>query len=265
MTEITAAKEPEIHLPPNSIWPLILAFGIGFLPFGVVFLGMHKGIFAELCFIVGFSVTIVSLMGWAQGVVREKAKPAEAASSLQQKDLIMFLKYFLISEAAIFGALFVHYFYNRFGDQYWPPVGSPEIHTTLPAIATLILMFSSFTCEMAYLGMKKGKRYRAKVLIAVTAVLGLIFLGFQGYEWGILINMDHFTAHTNIYGTLFYMMTGFHGFHVSIGILFLILVYARLEMGHMDEKRHFSLIASSWYWHFVDVIWIFLFFSLYLI
>ncbi|HDS01259.1 MAG TPA: heme-copper oxidase subunit III [candidate division Zixibacteria bacterium] len=264
MNEITA-RDHGIHLPPKSIWPLILALGIGFLTFGVIFIASSRPIFAELSFIVGGSVTVVSLMGWAHSVVKEKAEPGEEARAVQQKDLLMFLKYFLISEAAIFGALFVHYYNNRFGQEYWPLAGSPEIHTTLPAVATLILMFSSLTCEIGHLALKKGRRFRSKTFILITAVLGLIFLGFQGYEWGLLINQYSFTAETNIYGTLFYMLTGFHGLHVSVGILFLILVYGRLEMGQMDQKRHFSMIAATWYWHFVDVIWILLFFSIYLI
>jgi len=243
MNTQASQQQHEIHLPPNSLWPLILAIGIGFLPFGVIFLSAGNMIIAELCFIVGGVVTLVSLMGWANSVVREKADPDDRARTLQQKDLLMFLKYFLISEAAIFGALFVHYYYTKNNLGYWPPAGTPEIHTTLPAIATLILMFSSVTCEFGHRALKQGHRLKSKFLIATTAALGLVFLGYQGYEWGLLLYHYNFTPDTNVFGTLFYMMTGFHGLHVSVGIVFLLLVYGRLEMGQMDAERHFSMLA----------------------
>jgi cytochrome c oxidase subunit III len=265
MTDHSVVHNHESHLPPSSLWPLILALGLGFLPFGILFLTQGNKIIAELCLIVGAAVTLVSLIGWAHTVVREKAAPGEKSRVLQQTDLMMFLKYFLISETAIFGALFAHYFYHRYGMEFWPPAGTPEIHTHLPAIATLILMLSSVTCEFAHKALKQGNKFRAKTLVLVSAILGLIFLSFQGYEWGLMQTHYAFTVDTNIFGTMFYMMTGFHGLHVSIGIIFLVLVYGRLEMGQMDEKRHFSMIAASWYWHFVDVIWILLFFSIYLI
>lgn len=261
----SASHEQGIHLPPNSLWPLILAMGIGFLPFGVIFLSWGNKIIAELCLIVGASVTLVSLIGWANSVVKDKTSPQDRPMTLQDSDLMMFLKYFLISEAAIFGALFVHYFYHRYRLPVWPPAGTPDLETHLPAIATLILMFSSFTCEIAHKAFKHGNRSRAKTMVLVSAALGLIFLSFQGYEWGLLQTHYNFTVDTNIFGTMFYMMTGFHGLHVSIGIIFLILVYGRLEMGQMTPEHHFSMVAASWYWHFVDVIWIFLFFSIYLI
>ena len=254
-----------IHLPPQSIWPLVLSLGIGLVMIGIIVLAHGSTVIAELLLISGGSITIVSLMGWAHSVVRDKSGPTERSLGLQQSDLMMFLKYFLVSEAAIFGALFVHYFYHRYEFEFWPPSGTPELDTHIPAIATLILMFSSLTCELSHKALKKGKRFRSKTMLVITALLGLVFLSFQGYEWGLLISHENFTVNTNMFGTMFYMMTGFHGLHVSVGIIFLILAYSRMELGHLDKKHHFSMLAASWYWHFVDVIWIFLFFSIYLI
>ena len=94
-------------------------------------------------------------------------------------------------------------------------------------------------------------------------ILGIIFLGFQGYEWGYLMNLYDFTLSTSVISTLFYLITGFHGIHVITGLLLLTLAYSRLEFGDMDNKRHFSFTAASWYWHFVDVIWIFVFLGFY--
>ena len=256
----------EAHLPPRSVWPLVLALGITLLPFSLIAWRTGHSIISELLLLVGGSVSVVSLMAWAQSVVRDKKEDHYVGRiSLQQKDLMTFLKYFLISEAAIFGGLFAHYFYTRTHMEFWPPAGTPEIDTHFTAIATLILMFSSFTCEVALKSIERGKKFNTKSFLLLTVVLGLVFLGFQGFEWGILLNQYAFTVETNIYGTMFYMMTGFHGLHVAIGIVFLILAYGRLELGQMNEQRHFSVIAASWYWHFVDVIWVLLFFSLYLI
>ena len=260
----TNEHDQHFHLPPKSIWPIILAFGSGLIPIGIIALSLGYKIVAELLMISGGVVFVVSLMGWAQAVIKDK-EGLEQDEMLRQTDLMTFLKYFLISEAAIFAALFTHYFYHRYTLQYWPPVDSPHLSTHEPALATLILMFSSFTMHMAHGAIEKGKKISCKNWMLFTAALGLIFLGFQGFEWGLLINQFGFTQNTNIFGTMFYMMTGFHGFHVSMGILMIILVYGRLEMGHMNEKRHFSVIAASWYWHFVDIIWILLFFSIYLI
>lgn len=261
-----AVEAEQIHLPPRSVWPLALSVGVGLLPFALIAWSTGHAITAELLGISGAAVTLVSLMGWAHAVIRDKREDVvRERVSLQQEDLKLFLKYFLLSEAAIFGGLFVHYFYTRYHLPFWPPDGSPEVHTRGPALATLILMFSSFTCEMGHRAIEKGKKFSCKSWLLVTAALGLLFLGYQGYEWGLLLTHYDFTVETNIFGTMFYMLTGFHGFHVSVGIIFLLLTYGRLELGQMNENRHFSVIATSWYWHFVDVVWVLLFFSLYLI
>lgn len=263
---VAGHENPHLHLPPRSVWPIILTFGAGLLPFALVAFKLGHSILAELLALPGGVISLVALMGWAHSVVRDKREDVwEGPVSLQQKDLMMFLMYFLVSEAAIFGGLFAHYYYTRFHAAFWPPEGTPHIHTHDPALATLILMSSSFTCEMGLKAIEKGKKLHCKSWILVTALLGLVFLGYQGFEWGLLITQYGFTVETNIFGTLFYMMTGFHGLHVSVGIIFLILAYGRMELGAMNERRHFSIIAASWYWHFVDVVWVLLFFSLYLL
>lgn len=259
-------KAEHLHLPPKSIWPLVLSLGAGLLAFALITWSMGRPIAAELLGISGGSITLVSLMGWAHAVIQDKrADEVREDVSLQQKDLKLFLKYFLLSEAAIFGGLFTHYYYTRFHMDFWPPQGTPDLETQGPALATLILMSSSFTCEMALKAIEKGRAFNCKTWLLITVCLGLVFLGYQGYEWGLLLTFYDFTVETNIFGTMFFMLTGFHGLHVSIGIIFLLLTYGRLELGQMNEKRHFSVIATSWYWHFVDIIWVLLFFSLYLI
>jgi cytochrome c oxidase subunit 3 len=125
------------------------------------------------------------------------------------------------------------------------------------------LVLSSLTCELAHKALLRNRRAACKNWLFVTIALGFIFIGMQGYEWGELLTYYQLTPTSSYVGTIFYLITGFHGFHVITGLLMLFLVYARLEMGSFDRKRHFSMNAASWYWHFVDVIWLFVFFCLY--
>ncbi len=250
-----------IHMPEPSFWPLALALSIGLLPAGFLLLVWgHKG--TALLFLGGLLV-ITCLMGWANQLIRETA----TLPNIQEDDHWMRLgmKLFLMSEAAIFGAFFAHHYNARGYLPEWPPPGAPHLDTTLPAIATLILMSSSVTMEFAHIMLKRGRRTASKWLTLLTIVMGVVFLGFQGHEWGFLKTYDKLTLQSGVFGTSFYMMTGFHGFHVATGILMLLIVWFRLRLGHFDPQRHFSFVAASWYWHFVDVVWIFLFFTIYLI
>ena len=270
MSHKTAA-ELGIHLPSPTAWPAMVTLGFAAIPTSIL-LGEHfNPEISGIVFWLGLLFFGFSLMGWAHEVIKDKNDAhTEAEIEQQQSDLSMVTKLILISEGAVFGGLFVHYFYHKDWFENVLHLGNlrPEglLETSLPAIGTLILMFSSYTCHIAHHAMMHAEKGKAKTYLIVTVVLGLIFLGMQGHEWGYLHGMpEAFTSGSSLFGTLFYLMTGFHGAHVAIGIVLLALVYFRLEMDHMDEKRHFSFIAASWYWHFVDVIWIVLFFTVYLI
>jgi cytochrome c oxidase subunit 3 len=255
------APNEEFHLPEPSLWPLFLAVSIGLLPLGFLLtVWSHKG---TALLIIGGALVVVCLMGWANQLIKETA----ALPNVVEDDHWMRLgmKLFLLSEAAIFGAFFAHYYSTRTSASTWPLPGAPHLKTTLPAIATLILMSSSVTMEYAHHAVKAARRKLASWLTLVTIVLGVIFLGFQGYDWGFLKTYDKFTQSSGVTGTLFYVMTGFHGAHVATGLLMLLIVWFRLRLGHFAPERHFSFVAASWYWHFVDVVWIALFFSIYLI
>jgi cytochrome c oxidase subunit III len=274
MTQKTA-KELGIHMPPLSFYPILVTIGLFFVPTGILVRNYgESGLGVSL---IWFGVVFLgfSLMGWAHEVVRDKADVhTDDEVAQQQTDLSMVTKLMLVSEAAVFGALFAHYFYTKdfiesglsviYESSIMRPGGILE--TSLPAIATMILMFSSYTCHVAHHAIMHGNKGKAKSYLILTMVLGLIFLGIQGHEWGYFAGLkESFTIESGMFGTAFYMMTGFHGAHVAIGIVLLFLAYARLEMNHMDEKRHFTILAASWYWHFVDIIWIGLFFTIYLI
>lgn len=254
-------NEEEIHLPDPAIWPFIVAIGAGLLPTGILLM-VHGVAGGGAVFGAGVAIVMVAGMGWCTLVIREKT-----TIDIQwgNRTLSFAWKLFLLSEAAIFGSFFGHYYYILYHikpGQVWPPAGTPEIHLLIPAIGTGLLVTSSVTCELAHKALLVGRRSLAKSWMVLTLVLGLIFLALQGWEWGIL-GGHNFHPDTNIIGTLFYLITGFHGSHVITGLLLLGLVYARMEMGSFDSKRHFSMNAASWYWHFVDVIWIIVFLTFY--
>ncbi len=258
-----SSQEEHIHLPDPSYWPFALAMSILLIPAGFLMLvwGWGQGLGTSIL-LFGSLLTVICLMGWASTLIKETS----SLPDIMEDDRWMRsgLKLFLVSEAAIFAAFFGHHYYTRAHAAVWPPDGAPHIDTTLPAIATLILMSSSVTMEYAHHLMIKGKKLAARRWVLLTIVLGVIFLGFQGHEYGFLKAYDQFTIQSGVYGSQFFSMTGFHGMHVATGLVMLLIVWFRLRVGHFDEKRHFSFVAASWYWHFVDIIWVFLFFTIYL-
>ncbi|MCC6546077.1 cytochrome c oxidase subunit 3 [Candidatus Sumerlaeota bacterium] len=250
-----------IHLPDPSLWPFLVAMSAGIIPVGILLLIAEKSMGGAVLGI-GIVFVIISALGWCTSVIREKPT---LDSAWANRTLSMGWKLFLVSEGAIFGAFFGHLFYIMYHwhkGAAWPPAGTPPISLIIPAIGTGLLVTSSVTCEMAHKFLLLGRRGACKSMMVLTMALGLIFLTLQALEWGVLGGLN-FAPHTNIIGTLFYLITGFHGFHVLTGMMFLFLVYARLEFGSFDRSRHFSMNAASWYWHFVDVIWLLVFFTLY--
>jgi len=264
------AAELGIHLPAPTPWPAMVTVGVGLIPTGILAQKYFMPEHGMAILWIGVLLVGFTLMGWCHQVIQDKNEAHTDGEIEQQKnDLTLATKLMLVSEAAIFGGLFVHFFYNKdyavnlLGMEFRP---EGLLETSLPAIGTLLLISSSFTCHVAHHAFEAGNRGKAKTYLVYTMVLGLIFLGMQGYEWGHLAGLpEPFTAASGVFGTCFYLMTGFHGAHVAMGIMMLFLVYARMEMNHMTEKRHFSMVAASWYWHFVDVVWIVLFFTVYLI
>lgn len=256
-----AETADHIHLPAPSYWPIALAAALGILVAGFL-LAVWGGNGGVTLLIMGGMATVVGLMGWANRLIQETAELPNVMED--DRWMRVGVKLFLISEAAIFAAFFTHHYYSRAHAPAWPPDGAPVLSTALPAIATLLLMSSSATMEWAHSSLVRGKRKAAFWWLTATLVLGIVFLGFQGHEWGFLMTYDQFTLASGTYGTTFFSMTGFHGLHVAIGIVMLAIVWFRLRLGHFDPQRHFSLAAASWYWHFVDVIWILLFFTIYL-
>lgn len=272
------AEEAEEYLPglnpKPSYWPVLLCVVLPLLPVGALFMIWGSPFYQTIGFwmlVVGGALSLIPTMGWAHSVIVDKWEGHFGAEA-QHKDLALGTKLFFLSEIAIFGSLFAYYFVQRAhaiklthatGETFWPPAGTPLISPTLPAIGLVILLVSSITAEIAHKALIRGKRGLSKDWLLVTMALGLMFLFIQGYEYGILAAGLNFDATTNWFGTLFYSLTGFHGIHVMTGLIMLMIVYGRLEFGHYNPKRHFSMQAASWYWHLVDVVWVFVFVFVY--
>ena len=273
--------DPMSHVPPPSLWPLLVTAGLTVVPFGVVsFLGtLEKSpIFGPLTnpkvglavLLAGAVVFIVCLMGWCHQNIKEKVISHDVVK--QQKDLQSFILLFLTGELAAFGAVFGYFYhqavyYEGFGPAHGMHFGGPMV-----AYATFILLFSSVTCEFAHHALQAHKVMLAKFLFVCTIILGAVFLAFQGYEWGELIQKGFYplsdplkNTEAAAFASCFYVGTGFHGLHVAIGLVMLFMVLMRLEFGHFKGRRHFSVVAASWYWHFVDIVWVLLFITVYVV
>jgi cytochrome c oxidase subunit III len=152
----------------------------------------------------------------------------------------------------------------------WPPKGVEAVSAWhLPLINTLILLLSGTTVTWAHHALQQGDRKGTKYGLIITIVLGALFTGVQVYEYQHILHHNLFfneeAANSSLYGNAFFMATGFHGFHVLIGTIFLLVCLLRLMGGGFSPKQHFGFEAAAWYWHFVDVVWLFLFAFIYVI
>ncbi len=169
---------------------------------------------------------------------------------------------FLIAEAMIFLGLFTAYLTFRAVAPSWPPEGTPKLELLLPGINTIILISSSFVIHNADTAIKKNDVKGLQKWFAITAAMGAIFLVGQLYEYFHL----EFGLKTNLFASTFYVLTGFHGLHVAFGlVLMLAVLWRSFKQGHYSSEKHFGVEAAEIYWHFVDVVWIFLFLLLYIL
>jgi heme/copper-type cytochrome/quinol oxidase subunit 3 len=171
--------------------------------------------------------------------------------------------FFLASEAFFFANLIAAYLYLRVehGASY---LEKEKLNIPLAAVNTVILVSSSFVLTWAVGGLKRGNNRRLAIGIGLTLLLGLTFLGVQGYEYMTLVG-EGLTVSSSIFGSAFFTLTGFHFAHVSFGALLLLVCFFRSTRGHFTEDHHFGLTATEMYWHFVDVVWVILFATLYII
>ena len=169
---------------------------------------------------------------------------------------------FVASECVFFAALFGAYFTVRAQATQWPPAGIEEsLKVALPAVSTSMLLLSSVTMQYAVWAIRRGDRATMMRFLKLTLLLGLLFLGGQMYDYSTL----GFSISDTVFGTTFFTMTGFHGAHVAGGLMFIYLVLARGWAGQLTRENHTSLEACAVYWHFVDIVWIGLFTTLYIL
>jgi len=270
--------DPMSHVPPGSLWPFLVMIGLVIAPFGVLsVLGVlgksHVGPLADPrvgIILIGIAAVIFAycLMGWAHQIIREKRIAHDVVQ--QQKDLQMFILLFLSGEASAFGAIFGYFYHREVHDATFGPLPGMHFGGPFAAYATFFLLSSSLTCEVAHHAIEKGRLQLGRLFLVFTIVLGVTFLGMTGYEWGELLQRgfkatDIAATGSSSFAAIFFTSTGFHALHVATGLAMLIMVLIRLEAGHFRGKRHFSLVAASWYWHFVDIVWVLLFITVYVV
>jgi len=273
------------YVPEPSRWPIFGSIALLLMAFGAASWLNHIEIGPYLV-AAGFAVLIYMLFGWFGTVIRE----SEGGKFNQQVDLSFRwgMSWFIFSEVMFFAAFFGALFYMRVlavpglgsGEtalQLWPnfkaawPVSGPGLAEKfspmgawgIPAINTLILLSSGATVTWAHWGLKKNNRTQLSFGLFLTVALGVLFLCLQAYEYHHAYTEMNLNLTTGAYGATFFMLTGFHGFHVTLGTIMLIVILLRSLKGHFSPEHHFGFEAVSWYWHFVDVVWLLLFILVY--
>lgn len=272
----STGKPHPYHMVRPSVWPLVGAFSAGLLALGMV-LFMHEAKVGS--FPIGFKGAFLGLIAvlavmffWWKDVIFE-AFTEKAHSPIAKIGLRYGMALFIASEVMFFVAFFWAFFdASLFAGEpiqaarveytkgVWPP---PQIEPIapfdLPFLMTMILLLSGCTVTWAHHALQKGHNAEAVKALGITVLLGVVFLCFQMFEYG----HATFGFKDGIFPSTFYMATGFHGFHVLVGTIFLFVCWIRTRKGHFTKDSHFGFEAAAWYWHFVDVVWLFLFVAVY--
>ena len=274
----------DYHLVKPSIWPLVGSIAALVMAWGLVvglkgILGLPKGTWWPM--VVGLLGVLVTMAAWWTDVVKEanEGDHTPVVSIGLRYGMILFIA----SEVMFFVAWFWIFFEMalfhhvrtlspiddvRTAWATWPPKGVEAVQPfELPLINTLTLLLSGTTVTWAHHALQTGDRRGAKLGLALTIALGVLFTSIQAYEYHHIL-ADHLfyspeASNSGLYGSAFFMATGFHGFHVIIGTIFLSVCLARLIAGGFTPQKHFGFEAAAWYWHFVDVVWLFLFVCIY--
>lgn len=256
--KMTQKKNHPFHLVDPSPWPFVGSIGglvsaIGFILF------MHN--FGYSVLLIGIFLVLFTMAGWWWDVIKE-SKNTKSYTPPVQFGLRMGMVLFIASEVMFFVAFFWAFFNASLfpSEGVWPPKGiHPLDPFDYPYFNTLILLLSGTTLTWAHQALLTGHQKDVLKGIGATIILGLIFTSVQAYEY----LHATFGFKEGIYPSTFYMATGFHGAHVMIGTLFLCVCWVRAYFGQFTPERHIGFEAAAWYWHFVDVVWLFLFVSVY--
>jgi len=272
------AHSHDYHLVDPSPWPILgtIAGTIGFVGLLVY---MHPDIFGEgpedtltalgpWLFAPGVVLLFVTVWYWWRDIIQE-AEHDGHHKPVVQLGMRYGMALFICSEVMFFAAFFWAFFNSALAPKempyelpggVWPPEGVVTFNAfELPFLNTLVLLLSGVTVTWAHHALIKGDRRNLIRALGITIVLGIAFTILQGVEY----YHAGFTFSGGIYGSTFFMATGFHGFHVIVGTIFLTVCFFRARAGHFKPEHHFGFEAAAWYWHFVDVVWLFLFICVY--
>lgn len=251
------------HLVDPSPWPIITAFSLLMITVGSV-MYKHKYYGGQISVLIGFFTLFLMMFCWWRDVVREATYEGQHTLAVQRGIKIGMLL-FILSEVMFFFAFFWAFFHSSVNPSpviggVWPPVGIiPLDPWKVPLLNTAILLSSGASVTWAQHSIAFGDKKDAIFALFVTVFLAVIFTELQVYEY----KMASFDISDGVYGSTFYMTTGFHGFHVFIGTCFLLVCLVRLYFDHFTQEHHVGFEAAAWYWHFVDVVWLFLFITIY--
>jgi len=282
----------DYYIPEPSHWPLVGSIGLTTTLVGAGS-WLHSDWYGPYLFFIGLCIIFGMMFGWFGQVIYENEK---GMYNLQvDRSYRWGMCWFIFSEVCFFGAFFGALFFARFwsvpligGENYpmthyilwndftsaWPLLKNPNNQTFvgareamgawgLAAVNTVILLTSGLTITWAHWALKLNKRRQLVLGLLLTIILGATFLILQAYEYHEAYTEMNLTLDAGIYGTTFFMLTGFHGLHVTIGTIMLIVILIRSILGHFTPERHFAFEGVAWYWHFVDVVWLFLFIFVY--
>ena len=294
MADAHAVPHHDYHLVNPSPWPLVSSMAAVVMMVGAVvwmkgLVPADSGPLAsallsdgkQALFFAGLAGVLVSMAGWWTDVIKESRQGdhTPVVSIGLRYGMILFIASEVMFFAAFFWMFFEMAVFNEarahipeIGNwaetaaawSTWPPKGVEVLDAwQLPLLNTIILLLSGTTVTWAHHALQVGDRKATKIGLAITIALGVLFTAVQAYEYQHIIHENLFfneaALNSGLYGSIFFMATGFHGFHVLVGTIFLTVCLLRLLAGQMSPEKHFGFEAAAWYWHFVDVVWLFLF------
>jgi cytochrome c oxidase subunit 3 len=281
----TTRRQEHYAVPAPMPWPIMGSTALFLMAIGAVFVfnGMNGG---WVSIAAGFILLLYMMFRWFGDVIRE----SEGGKYGKWEDVSFRwgMSWFIFSEVMFFAAFFGALFYTRVFsvpdlaslthqellwpgfEGHWPSAGpafeekfTPMAAWGIPAINTLLLLSSGVTVTIAHWALKENRRGMLNLFLFLTIALGVIFLGLQAYEYGHAYADLNLKLSTGAYGSTFFMLTGFHGFHVTVGAIMLTVILLRCLAGHFKPDHHFAFEGVAWYWHFVDVVWLGLFIFVY--
>jgi len=288
-----AQTQGSYYVPHGSHWPIIGSFGLLGTVGGAGLWLNDFGAVGKPIMAVGIALLLFMMFGWFGTVIRESI--AGKYNKQVDTSFRMGMMWFIFSEvmffAAFFGALFYaralsvpwlggeghgaltnYYLWPSFSPA-WPTNGPGHIGGQfstmapwgIPLLNTLLLLSSGVTITIAHHALRAGNRKGLLIFLALTVILGATFLGFQAHEYIEAYTHLNLTLGSGVYGSTFFMLTGFHGLHVTLGAIMLTIIWLRCAKGHFTKDHHFAFEAVAWYWHFVDVVWLGLFMFVYVL